>query len=657
MNKTRHNVLRFGTAIGSTLTALVCIIFAANTQTASHDIQNGLPSEALYADMPALDFAARNLDLQRADEAPQPLQQLSKIIAEGRATEDQGADELNNVLSSADAALYRQAFAATHKKQYAQASKILSQIGDQSLAGHILAERYLKEESKPSYTALTAWLKEYADYPQATRIYSKAVQLQPTGSPAPSQPATQAVVRGNLAETGTELETTINLSETDPGIALEDRQLGAQINSLLRQGKGVEAEQAFNLAKTQRIVHPTLDQQARALIAAAMFFDGDETRVQALPEQVVTSSPLAAWTSGLHAWRMKSYRVAARYFALFATNKKLNSNERAAGYYWQARALHKFGANDKARAALHSAAEAPRSFYGMLARAQIGENLAPIWAMPQLTAAHLELIGSTAAGRRGIALLQINEPALAVAEFQRIKVQGDRPRATALMALAHAAKLPALALTLGSHMKTEEGGLFDGALYPIPPWQPVVETGADRAIIYAVMRQESGFNPAAISHCGARGLMQLMPRTANYMTPADLRTMDANLFDPSINMTLGMRYIQYLSRQPDIAYGLLPLLAAYNGGPGNAARWIKASTHGDDPLLFIETLPVRETRNYLERVLSGYWIYQARLGQPQDSLHALVNGQWPSLSPRIQDVRLTSAPSSVDQNLIKIASR
>ncbi len=607
--------------------------------------------------MPAFDFAARGHDLPRAFVKPPLTQQLAEIVANSPSLNDQHPIGQINILSAADVDLYRQAFAATRAKRFAHTSQILGQIQDQTLTGHILAERYLGADSMPSYRALTAWLKNNADLPQAARIYAKAVLAQPAGSPAPELATTPTIVRGNLAETGTELEAIIVLPEADADISLEDRQLGAQINVLLRQRKSTEAEEAFNQAKTQRTLHPLLAAQTPAAIAAAAFFEGDASRIQALPEQTMAGAPLAAWTSGLQAWRVGAYRLAAHRFATFASNKTLSGNDRAAGYFWQARALQKLGAGDHAQAALQNAADAPRSFYGMLAQAQLGQSFTPSWDMPTLTGEHLQLIGTTAAGRRGLALLQINEPAQAVAELQRVKIQGDRPRATALLALAHEAKLPALALSLGSAFKAADGSFFDGALYPLPPWQPVTDTGGDRAIIYAMMRQESAFNPAAVSHCGARGLMQLMPRTANDMAAKDSSAQDIDLFDPAFNMTLGMRYIQYLAKQPDIANNLLLLIAAYNGGPGNLARWLKTPTHGDDPLLFIETLPVRETRNYIERVLSGYWVYQTRLGQTQDSLHALTKGQWPNLAPNVREASTSPVSYGNDQNYLKIASR
>jgi soluble lytic murein transglycosylase-like protein len=75
------------------------------------------------------------------------------------------------------------------------------------------------------------------------------------------------------------------------------------------------------------------------------------------------------------------------------------------------------------------------------------------------------------------------------------------------------------------------------------------------------------------------------------------------------------------------------MIAAYNGGPGNLAKWQRVTDHGDDPLLFVESIPSRETRNFVQKVLASYWIYSARLGQDVPSLDAIADGEWPAYRP------------------------
>lgn len=139
-------------------------------------------------------------------------------------------------------------------------------------------------------------------------------------------------------------------------------------------------------------------------------------------------------------------------------------------------------------------------------------------------------------------------------------------------------------------------------LYPFPfrttIFESAHEAAVDPMLVVAVIREESGFAPKARSRAGAIGLMQLMPDTARWIAKKQNREM-GDLEDPGTNIRLGSAYLGYLSRQ---FKGDLPrVLAAYNGGQGNVARWKDLS----------EAFP--ETKRYVKRSLSSYaayrWIY------------------------------------------------
>jgi soluble lytic murein transglycosylase-like protein len=128
--------------------------------------------------------------------------------------------------------------------------------------------------------------------------------------------------------------------------------------------------------------------------------------------------------------------------------------------------------------------------------------------------------------------------------------------------------------------------------------------------------------------------MQIMPRTAEYMARGmpSLGTRP-NLLDPAVNMTVGQRYVLHLFEHQAVEGDLFRLVAAYNGGPGNLAKWRRRDEYGGDPLLFIESIPSRETRLFIEKVLTSYWIYRHRLNQPTPSLDAIAAGEWPTYTP------------------------
>ena len=142
------------------------------------------------------------------------------------------------------------------------------------------------------------------------------------------------------------------------------------------------------------------------------------------------------------------------------------------------------------------------------------------------------------------------------------------------------------------------------------------------------MRQESAFNPKARSVVGAMGLMQLMPATARAVSARYApETAGANPWDPSVNVSLGQAYISMLLNETD--GNLVRTTAGYNGGPGNVMRWDNSLNASQDPLLYIQLIPLHETRDFVQRVLTNYWIYQMRLGQPTPSLDQIASHDWP----------------------------
>lgn len=123
------------------------------------------------------------------------------------------------------------------------------------------------------------------------------------------------------------------------------------------------------------------------------------------------------------------------------------------------------------------------------------------------------------------------------------------------------------------------------------------------------MRQESLFDPLALSRSDAKGLMQLIDTTAKWQAER-LRIKINNIFDPKENLTLGVAYLSHLINFWN--GDLVRAIASYNAGPGAVRRWLDFK----DPILFIETIPYRETRKYTKRVLMFFYIYRELLSEP-----------------------------------------
>ena len=165
------------------------------------------------------------------------------------------------------------------------------------------------------------------------------------------------------------------------------------------------------------------------------------------------------------------------------------------------------------------------------------------------------------------------------------------------------------------------------ARYPMPAWRPTGGWRVDRALLFAHALQESQFRTDAVSRAGARGLMQLMPGTVQLVARHKGEAPGA-VDDPSVSFEYGQSYLEELADHPGTE-GLLPkVIAAYNAGPNNVAAW-NARMPGADPLLFIESIPFAETRNYVAIVLRNYWMYQQETGAEPVSLDELAQGQWP----------------------------
>ena len=233
--------------------------------------------------------------------------------------------------------------------------------------------------------------------------------------------------------------------------------------------------------------------------------------------------------------------------------------------------------------------------------------------------------------RRAIALGQIGEAAQAEREIRKLAARATPELMAGLVALAKSLDLPATQMRLAQSLGHSDGRYDLSALFPVPNWQPANGYTLDRALVFAFMRAESGFDPRAESQAGARGVMQVMPATAQFIAArSDLQLPHGNaLFEPETSILFGQAYLEHLLQLPSIGDNLIYLAVAYNAGPARVLRW-QETLPGDDPLLFLESIPMREPRAYVKKVLTNLWTYRARFGQPQLSLEALARGRWPT---------------------------
>ncbi|WP_421242189.1 transglycosylase SLT domain-containing protein [Aeromonas enteropelogenes] len=283
--------------------------------------------------------------------------------------------------------------------------------------------------------------------------------------------------------------------------------------------------------------------------------------------------------------------------------------------YWMARSLEVQGQQKQARDLYLETANL-RGFYGFMAAQRTG---AP-YRMKNQTVPHVPDWRS--ASRRWPFLLRVQE-LLAMNEVAAARSEWihnmDRNPVAQRIEFGH------IALNRGWHdlaiLASIRAEAWDALelRFPKPYKQTFSQVARERAVnmslLYAISRQESALYPRAQSPVGARGLMQLMPATAKETAGkigVPYRS-EQQLFDPAMNIRLGSAY---LKRLLDVYDGNRILAAAaYNAGPGRVKRWREQSA--DKPMdVWVESIPYRETRNYVQNVLSFDLIYQHKFQQP-----------------------------------------
>ena len=374
-------------------------------------------------------------------------------------------------------------------------------IKDKLLIGPVLAQRYLSPSYHASYAELAAWLEHYASQPDAKAIRALALARRPPHEKA--LPAERNEAKRSLGD---------DPDAAPTRAALVARQIAGLADSAPRRA-------ALLLAgpEARRLLDDDAREDLRALIAQS-YLRADqpqETLVLTAPPPDRVATPLANWQAGLAAWRLDRPGEAREHFEALAQQRRRQPWTESAAAFWAARAARRLRRADHARywlahrrrGAAHVLwrARAPRAarrsgtrFRGRaLHRARRPRGLEP--------------------GSRDGAPWRSSPSSSADARRRNC---APWPRATVrrccnrLAGLADRANLAALSLQLAGALAESDGRRHDAALYPVPRWTPQGGFAVDRALLFALMRQESLFVPGVTSSSGAAGLMQLMPATA-----------------------------------------------------------------------------------------------------------------------------------------------
>ncbi len=325
-------------------------------------------------------------------------------------------------------------------------------------------------------------------------------------------------------------------------------------------------------------------------------------------------------------------------------------------WYWMGRIAHRQKHSDEARNRYRSVLSlAPLSYYGFWATArlsELGEETVIKPPPPSPPESSLkEVVARLGPDRprlidRAVALHAAGLAADASAELgagrSALLAIRDPEGRTVVADMLHRLGAHHLAFRLASLLTEEGTDLVSGEPLVWRAWRQAYPNafeaevraahsahGVDTNLLWAVMRTESAFRPWIQSHAGARGLMQIMPRTARAIgrRAKDGREHAARYRDPDSNVWLGAWYLKQLSERYDGQ--LAAAVAAYNAGPSAADRWV--TEHGGAPLdEFIERIPYKETRRYTRRVIETYFVYRRMKGLPLPDMPRYVAKTPPS---------------------------
>lgn len=382
----------------------------------------------------------------------------------------------------------------------------------------------------------------------------------------------------------------------------------AMIAEMLRVARGAGADSAARIATS----------------AEDLFAPGADLRASSYKLRDDYTSLM--WLGGTKAlWELGDGRRAAPLFYRYGAAAK-TTQTRSKGFFWAGRAAARGGDAGGSARYYGMAADYPDRFYGQLALKELGRPQ-PGFAAGTLAVPSAAQQAAFAARPLVRAVREVARDApwrTGVQFYKELAEQADTPEELAMVsALAREIGRRDLAVILADAAGSIGLGQFVAQGYPVVP----APAGTDWTFVHAISRQESQFAENAISHAGARGLMQLMPGTAREQAgKMGISYLSADLIGSvDTNIRLGDGYF---GRMMDYYGGSYPLaVAAYNAGPGNVNKWLRANgdprTRAVGWIDWLERIPVYETKNYVQRVLenaAGYeqlYPQRAQAGPPR----------------------------------------
>lgn len=525
-------------------------------------------------------------------------------------------------LSEAEAAHYGAIFRAIDAAQWALAEQLLAEQERGLLHDIARAELYLAAGSpRVELFQIEQWMASGRLLPQAERLSQLA--LTRGAATAPELPGKRDfTARGAIPK------------RTRPS-AVNDGTMPAEVRAgILERITNDDPDGArLLLDGVDAFLSPGARAEWRQRVAWSYYIENMDRQALALARTVAQGSGAwvaeGEWVVGLAAWRLGDCAAAREGFERAAFHA-INAELRAAAFYWASRSAHLCRQPDLATQHLASAASSDETLYGMLATERLGRALPARLAGADLTREDWQRIGGHANVAVAAALARIGRDALASEVLLHQARIGDPTDYAALSRLARELGLPQTQLYM-AHNAPNGGAAHPASYYPSPKWTPVTGWRVDPALAYAHALQESNFRASAVSPANARGLMQITPITIREHAPRlAMNAGSVDIFDPATNLAFGQRNLEMLRDHPATRGALPKIMAAYNAGLTPVTRWNAEIRDQGDPLLYMESIPYWETREYVAIVTRNYWMYERQAEAAQSPTRvALAQNRWP----------------------------
>ncbi|MEP6729335.1 MAG: transglycosylase SLT domain-containing protein [bacterium] len=389
--------------------------------------------------------------------------------------------------------------------------------------------------------------------------------------------------------------------------------------TMMQTGDGAAARSALRDVAAKYAVSRAAAAPALLLLADLQVDDSDMTGAAQSLHEIITrfpsasQAPLARFRVGLIQWSTSAAASAQTFDSLTLAHP--SDEEALAARYWAGRAYEKLGKKSEATLRFREVMQkSPLSYYAMLAAHRL--SVSP-WTAPVGVDSVAHIAGIDSAVQRIIVLQRLGMDVEARFEIDALAERGaraatDAPAVSqALVHIGEPARALRIALAAIDHGNASRA-LFRIA-YPIVHEDALLEESRrndlDPALVAGLIRQESSWNPKAVSPAAARGLMQLLPSVGASIAATRHYPLwnPALLFDPDVSLELGTAHLSSSMKRdtpPERA------LAAYNAGASRVTRWMKRPG-ADDPELFTEWVPFTETRDYVRLVLRNAAVYRA----------------------------------------------